>query len=131
MATIKSFTDIEQSKKLAKILPIESADMYYSPVPVRRWKDKEDKSKGTHVIFQDQIFALENLPTAQIGEGDTYAWSLAALLSVLPDYTLQTNTDGTVFVVCDSKKPMISDSYNNPVDACVAMMLKLHELNLL
>ena len=29
MATIKSYTDIEQSRKLAKILPIESADMRY------------------------------------------------------------------------------------------------------
>jgi hypothetical protein len=28
MATIKSYTDIEQSKKLAEILPIESADMH-------------------------------------------------------------------------------------------------------
>ena len=26
MATIKSYTDIEQSKKLAEILPLESAD---------------------------------------------------------------------------------------------------------
>ena len=29
MATIKSYTDINQSEKLAEILPIESADMYY------------------------------------------------------------------------------------------------------
>ena len=26
---MKSFTDIEQSKKLAEILPVESADMFY------------------------------------------------------------------------------------------------------
>ena len=29
MATIKSYTTIEQSRKLAEILPIESADMCY------------------------------------------------------------------------------------------------------
>ena len=29
MATFKSYTDIEQAKKLAEILPLESADMYY------------------------------------------------------------------------------------------------------
>lgn len=29
MATIKAYTDLEQSKKLAEILPVESADMYY------------------------------------------------------------------------------------------------------
>ena len=32
MATIKSFTSLEQSRKLAEILPIESADMYYQYV---------------------------------------------------------------------------------------------------
>ena len=29
MTTIKSYTDISQSKKLAEILPLESADMYW------------------------------------------------------------------------------------------------------
>ena len=29
MATIKSYSDLEQSLKLAEILPLESADMYY------------------------------------------------------------------------------------------------------
>ena len=29
MATIKAYTDLEQSKKLAEILPLESADMIY------------------------------------------------------------------------------------------------------
>ena len=29
---MKNYTDIEQSKKLAEILPIESADMWYAEV---------------------------------------------------------------------------------------------------
>ena len=29
MATIESYTDLEQSKKLAEILPLESSDMHY------------------------------------------------------------------------------------------------------
>lgn len=29
---MKAYTDLEQSKKLAEILPIESADMYYYTV---------------------------------------------------------------------------------------------------
>jgi hypothetical protein len=29
MTTIKSYTDLEQSKKLAEVLPIDSADMYW------------------------------------------------------------------------------------------------------
>lgn len=34
MATIKSYTDLEQSKKLAEILPLESADMHYNNVSI-------------------------------------------------------------------------------------------------
>ena len=114
MATIKSFTDISQGRKLAEILPLESADM---------------------CCFQNQNGDINyyGFPFLQ-GNKDCNpipCWSLSALLGVLPDYTLQTNTDGTVFVVCDSKKPMISDAYDNPVDACVAMIEKLNELNLL
>ena len=116
MAAIKSYTDIEQSKVLAGILQPESADycwgiddetLHYnnSPYPCA-WKDYTCK------------------------EYYIPCWSLAALLSILHDYTLQTNTDGTVFVVCESKKPMISDAYDNPVDACVDMIEKLHKLKL-
>ena len=32
MAIIKSFTDLEQSRKLAEFLPLESADMMYHSV---------------------------------------------------------------------------------------------------
>ena len=115
MATIRAYTTIEQSRKLAQILPFESADMNWHKLPsiglfVRAFPYKHDNG-ATEGIFP--------------------CWSLAALLSVLPDYTLQTNTDRTVFVVCDSKKPMISDAYDNPVDACVEMIEKLHELKML
>ena len=107
----KIATDLEQSKELAKILPVGSADMTYFldseslyPFPPRE--------ASPH---------LAHIPS----------WSLSALLDVLSDYTLQTNIDGTVFVICESKEPIISDSYNYPVDACVDMILKLKEWNLL
>ena len=74
----------------------------------------------------------EDIPIcAPATEGDLCAWSLAALLAVLPDYTLQTNTDGTVFAVCDSKKPIFSDAYDNPVDACYEIIINLHKFKLL
>ena len=115
MTAIKSYTDIEQSKKLAGILPLESADMKILSfgIDIKR-----------RVVPIDDIAVLNR-------EDEIPCWSLAALLGVLPDYTLQTNTDGTVFVVCESKKPMISDAYGNPVDACYKMILKLHEQKLL
>ena len=112
---MKSYTDIKQSKRLVEFLPLESADMCYRIVAYN--------PNDTHV-YQPYCFCGTL-------ESDIPCWSLAALLSVLHDYTLQTNTDGTVFVVCESKKPMISDAYDNPVDACCELILKLHELNLL
>ena len=126
MATKKAYTDYPQSKVLAKILPPESADMHYNVV-------------GDAVIgdYQSGMSSARSVAKAYKKNPDEFAknvipcWSLAALLSVLPDYSLSTNTDGTVFVVCESKKPMISDAYDNPVDACVAMIIKLHELKML
>ena len=122
MATIKSFTDLQQSKRLAEILPLESADMYY-------FLDPTPAGNIYHLTIQRVDVGIKNLP--HYDEGDIPCWSLASLLSVLPDYTLQSSTDGKVFVVCESKKPMISDAYDNPVDACVAMVEKLHELKML
>lgn len=106
---MKAYTDITQSKKLAKILSNKTSDMYY-------WCGEDIRFGGYK---------------AQDMDYDIPCWSLAALLDILHDYTLQTNADGGVSVVCDSKKPMISDSYRNPVDACYEMIIKLKERNLI
>ena len=129
MATIKSYTDIEQSKKLAKILPLESADMHYNNASIKGINYVDEYREE----LMDYNTAQKVLSKYLINPifGIIPCWSLSALLGVLPDYTLQTNTDGTVFVVCENKKPMISDAYDNPVDACVAMIDKLHELKML
>ena len=129
MATIKSYTDLEQSKKLAKILPLESADMHYNNASIKgiNYVDEYRAELMDYNTAQKVLSKYLINPIFEI----IPCWSLSALLGVLPDYTLQTNTDGTVFVVCESKKPMISDAYNNPVDACYTLILKLHELNLL
>ena len=129
MATIKSYTDIEQSKKLAKILPLESADMHYNNASIKGINYVDEYREE----LMDYNTAKKVLSKYLINPmfGIIPCWSLSALLGVLPDYTLQTNTDGTVFVVCENKKPMISDAYDNPVDACYTLILKLHELNFL
>ena len=136
MATMKSYTDLAQSKLLAKILPLESADMYYSAVPVREWKDKEDTSKGTQVVFKEQVFVIENLPNHKIGEGDIYAWSLAALLNVLPFPQLSKDKLGSGkvgWMVSAYPYDCRYDScwHDNQIDACYEMILKLHERKML
>ena len=129
MATIKSYTNLEQSKKLAEILPLESADIHYNNASIKgiNYVDEYRAELMDYNTAQKVLYKYLVNPIF----GIVSCWSLSALLGVLPDYTLQTNTDGTVFVVCESKKPMISDAYDNHVDACYTLILKLHELNLL
>lgn len=114
MATIKVFSDLQQSKKLAEILPIESADMYWWSSGKRYYIEAMD----------DGDFNEE--------EGHIRAWSLAALLNILPEIQ-----GGKPVIAIDDNYityPHMSDLHtkaDNIVDACVELILKLHELNLL
>jgi hypothetical protein len=121
---MKSYTDLEQSKKLAKFLPFESADMYYE------WPNKK-------VHFKDDKYSGMGLS----------CWSLASLLSVLPNNeNISTNLSkggyristleytNSWFVDYEDETNGLNNcvtSADNPVDACVAMIEKLNELNLL
>lgn len=113
MATIKSYTDIEQSRKLAKILPLESADMYWD------------------LLSKDKYAKVNNIGHC-LGRTCVYAWSLAALLDALPEI----QGDKPVISLYDNyiTYPLMSDLHtkaDNLVDACVAMIEKLHELKML
>ena len=112
MATIKSFTDIEQSLKLAEILPLESADMIWvlanPDLPMIKTIAYEDSEKSK---------CYEILPT----------WSLAALLGVLPKIH-------KLKPILDLEENSIQysgiDLYvtaSNPVDACYETIIKLKE----
>ena len=111
MATVKSHTDLEQSKKLAEILPLESADMFLA-------------MNGTLPVMSKYIDS--GFVTAD--ESAIPCWSLAALLDVLPSATLDSSGDHYYRLHCMER---FTEWYDNPVDACVAMIEKLHKLNLL
>ena len=104
----KAFTSLEQSRKLAEILPLESADMYYE------WPNKK-------IHFKDDKYN---------GMGGS-CWSLAALLGVLPNDTSLLYFDDAYQMVYDKKPYVISDKFDNPVDACYEIITKLHELKML
>lgn len=123
---MKSYTDINQSKKLAEILPLESADMCY-PLPCE---------EGDKPLLEEGGF------------GSTPCWTLSALLGILPYHLIVCNIryafsmhkgfnkDGETYMlrynVFNTDVCLYStDYYNNPVDACYEMILKLHELKLL
>ena len=124
-----AYTDLEQSKKLAEILPIESADMCYRIVAYN--------SNDTHE-YQPYCF-VKTL------ESDIPCWSLAALLEILPDEIIDDNGDKIPIDIrkYDSKyliayrndlnwsDKITTDEYENLVDACYEMILKLHKEKLL
>lgn len=119
---MKAYTDIEQSKRLAEILPLESAntiwDLTNPDLPTIRaipYKDFDYENKYLNIIP---------------------AWSLAALLDILPDGTDivkdKADTENEKYMcTVGIKDDIISTFGKNPVDACVEMVLKLKELKLL
>lgn len=133
---MKSYTDLEQSRKLAGILPLESADMY---------------------IYKNVFFGALSCfnGTTQIGEYIKLAdkeskaypcWSLAALYSILPNNEEKTTTlsrggwniEPIKYLDnwwCEYEDESHTKDFNvsadNPVDACVDTIIKLNELKML
>lgn len=129
MVTIKSYTNVEQSKKLAEKLPFESADM--------KWFIPGDNKGG----FIDEVSLIKNKSEYNFFDKVTdwnYApyvpcWSLSALLNVLPHPRLeQYNDDTWTCAIFNKDNHFIDDSYGRePVDACFEMAMKLKETDLL
>ena len=117
MATIKSYTDLEQSHKLAEILPLGSADMwwawYSSPLSEAHYGDSP-------MFYKPICNPNESVP----------CWSLASLLDVLPEKYTELIKEGGMYRII-IKDSYITCLFDNPIDACVAMIERLHELNLL
>lgn len=137
MATIKSYTSLEQSKKLAKILPHESADMEYLEI-------KENGALVGAVPFVKDDSEVED--SAYSHTYDRIAcWSLAALISIIPQELFNGKYIINITEGCRNRWILTYDDYedrshsyyglstgaDNPVDACVAMIEKLHEQNIL
>ena len=110
---MKSYTDIEQSKKLAEILPIESADMgwYYSRNPE---------------AARTQMWVGTKADNADIP-----CWSLSALLGVLPKSLIYTPNQALDGYCCKNIMHDLETYGDNPIDACYEMIIKLHEQKLL
>jgi len=117
MAAIKSYTDIEQSKKLAEILPLESADMYIdctNPYYIH--------TELKHI----EHFDSEHYP----------CWSLAVLLNIINNnYYTSLYHDGVAWNIEVTHHDNVKDKHSvyagTPIDACVAMIERLHELKML
>lgn len=121
---MKSFTDIEQSKVLAEILPLDSADYFY---------------KYCIGHYNSIYYRLETYPYNKGGNKnhDIPCWSLAALLDILPlEVSFNKQTDGvdTYYYIasCDARYcDVYSHRHINVVDACYEMITILKEKNLI
>jgi hypothetical protein len=131
METIKSYTDIERSKVLAEILPLDSADYFY---------------KYCIGHYNSIYYRLETYPYNKGANKnhDIPCWSLSALLSVLPkiyypikdhktDLILGKPKDKWCVLYWDTTGMQHGEETlgDNPVDACYKMILRLKEKNLI
>lgn len=112
---MKAYTDLSQSKKLAEILPIVSADMWYSHYG--------HPGYNSVIAYNGEQWFLCQIRNSS---HDIPCWSLATLLNVLPKiHNLKPLLD------LEENSIMYSGTYtdvtaDNPVDACVEMLLKLN-----
>lgn len=132
MATIKSYTDLEQSKKLAEILPLESADMNYAT-----WTILDDG----FVVSPNQGSTIKELQE-DYGNQIIPCWSLAALLRVIPKHIKDYNvlridiSDNDFAIWYDEIGYGVNNELPNitkesAVDACVNVITKLKERSLI
>lgn len=120
---MKTFTDLEQSKKLAEFLPVKSADLCYLAIDKR----------GVEYIEKPSVI------DGTLEETDVPCWSLAALLAVVPkehylsvDY-LYTDDKGDEHWSISSNENMVRCSHfgSNSIDAAVELILELKEKNII
>lgn len=131
MVNVKSHTDIEQSKILAEILPLDSADYFY---------------KYCIGHYNTIHYRLETYPYNKGANknNDIPCWSLSALLNVLPkiyypvkdhktDLILGKPKDKWCVLYWDTTGMQHGEETlgDNPVDACADMIVKLKEKNMI
>ena len=118
---MKSYTNIEESKKLVKILPIESADAFYDMA-------EPEKRQVPIIGHPDEYCDMKDWAIP--------CWSLAALLDILPNGT-ETHKQVNESISCyfvevyNNKKYFSTERHDVLLDACVEMIYKFKEKDLL
>lgn len=117
---IKSYTDLEQSKKLAEILSLESADQVWERIAIA----------GANLNVPEVLQYRHNgdMPFQYYSGIGIPCWSLTALLNAIPSSTLDSSDSHHYRIRCNER---YSEWYDNSIDACYNMILKLHEQNIL
>ena len=138
---MRSYTSIEQSKKLAEILPLESADSHY----VRNTRDfmgNPIDGKWSHHKYGNPTSKYANYIVQNFSNYDTIpCWSLTALLRVLPSVitrkgkrmflTLEKAGAYNLYYKSPDRLDELWETKEDVVDACYEMIIHLNELKML
>ena len=120
---MKSYTDLEQSKRLAEILPLESADFFWII---------------GHLHTDGPRYEIIR-PRNEVSEVEKYwpCWSLSALLGVLPSVikrkgkrmflTLEKAGAYNLYYKSPDRMDEFWETNEEPVDACYEMILLLNK----
>lgn len=127
---MKSYTDIEQSRKLAEILPIESADMLYKQILPKSDRISHVPEIGNpleSLEWYNKGYTYAGKKALSIEEYCIPCWSLAALLELIPkNYLIEANkkTTRTLYHIT-AISGEVTHYHQDLVDAAVEMLLKL------
>ena len=141
IADIKSFTSLEQSKVLAEILPIESADMWWAERYAGQVMENGRYIVDENPVYYQSLGKPSNDNYSQDTIKDIPCWSLAALLSVLPSVikrkgkrmflTLEKAGVYNLYYKSPDRLDELWETKEDVIDACCEMIIDLHELKLL
>ena len=120
MTTIKSYSDLQQSKKLAEFLPLESADMRYAPFgDIHPW------------VWEGTFIERDAVP----------CWSLAALLSIINNIKgwypgIDAQVEDNKWQICMFSRETgsnidLSSINEELIDVCYEVIVKLHDKKLI
>lgn len=135
MENNKAYTGLEQSKKLAEILPIEGADMEYI---LEQWTDEE-----THRLKK----GYSEVPVVKVDDDSPFqiitlpCWSLAALIEQLDETVTTEDGDFELHIYVENGGYYVQydESYDGRIlvesgfqehliDAVYEVIIKLNEL---
>lgn len=136
-----SYTGLEQSKILANILPLESADGFWEYH--NKWYSEGDEWEGYEDYPRAEPYLNYTRKENEWKEdkSDIPCWSTSSLLDLMPNVgvcspvlvrSLLENKYYCHYLGIGNYKEVHTTSfYDESIDACYEMIIKLHELNLL
>lgn len=141
---MKAYTDLEQSKKLQEILPLESADMYYQYILPKSNKIEHTPKHGNPaeaLEWYNKGYTKFGKEPLSLKEYCIPCWSLAALLDILPHEIKIWDITYNIKIYPNNNNWFISYKNNNEefigtystflIDACIEMIIKLKKKGLI